>query len=379
MRILDALGHDLKEIIMKLFKKIGYLMVAVFWLAIILMSLLSPASADQQPITLPKIVTANKWWDKVILDTTFREPTSPGLALKLRQGVFINNISYDDPMAFHGVNNGSPHPHCFYGATRVDENTTQAGLSLGRSSFQGGMFNSSALWLECIHDAAGNLHYDEQILLYYLGQKMTGKNVTAANQFQELQEREDFPADLEMVFNAPKTIENEAKLIQDGNLHIFCRPIADKLDPLATVVVTKRSIAGEIPICNDTETLAFKLIFPTCFDGRSKSADGSHMAYDKTGDWKAANLLNQCPSTHPHRTWGVFVFVNIPVPAGTTTEGWALSAPFHFNYMHSFLDNQKTPPLWKVVVDDCFRSPHDCGTGLLGRTHLVLGQLPVIK
>ena len=374
-----ALGHDMGDCMGKKLKKFGYLISALFWLVPVLLSLSKGSVAAPPAIELPKIVTENKWWDKVILDVTANEPTSAGTAAKWRQVAYLNNISYDDPMAFPGINNGSPHAHCFYGSVGVNENSTHATIAKSKSSFQGGIFNRSSLWLECIQDATGKLVFGDQMLLYYLGDMLSiSAQTTAEQRLVELQVREDFPVDLEMIFNPQKTIINEVELIKAGHLIIYCRNLGTTADPLGEVV-TKKSIVGEIPICTDAESLAIKVKFPSCFDDRSKSSDGSHVAYPNTGDWRSANLINHCPSTHPRRTWGVFVFINIPVPAGTTTEGWRLTAPFHLNYHHAFLDNKLTPPLWKIIVDDCFRSPHDCGTGLLGKTHTGLRSLPIVK
>lgn len=267
--------------------------------------------------------------------------TQPGVATvpKFRLVCKYSAGGVFDPIVYPGQANAGHH-HTFFGNPTVTKDSTSADLNASNiSNCAGGTMNRSAYWVPSIYSTVdGKIIKPFQTIVYYA--TVRPHNLTV----------NPIPDGLKMI-----------------------APIGHSSWECTQWPNPNYGSGATIPTCTTSgHKLRAFLTFPSCWDGINLDSANhhSHMAYDKTGDYKTAPAQNGCPSSHPVRIAGFKMIVDWDVVAGGETANWRLSsdsptdlpgATFHGDYMEGW-----TQKYMDMIVNNCLKADKDCGVGLLG-------------
>ncbi len=188
-------------------------------------------------------------------------------------------LLYDDPIVAPGQPGDAPHLHQFFGNLDADANSTpESLLAAGDSTCQGGPINRTAYWLPALIDSADNTIIPIDVAVVYY---------KVDHRFNDVVEQ--LPVGLKLVANDPAHVKWNCDGVVGNSIGSGC-----------------------------DEFLIASINFPACWNGTDlESADGSHMAYQTSGQ--------PCPATHPHLIPTITENVHYTLP-GTASDGWYLSS-----------------------------------------------------
>lgn len=294
--------------------------------------------------------------NNVVLGYTDQAPISTGDP-KYRNRCEFGETDHNDFLVYPGIADGSMHWHQHFGAIGTNHNTINAGLKSLPTTCWGG-FIKSAMWFPAVVDNATGLPVTNgHVTVYYSrgsGNAAWGAAVEQPNQTA----LELMPPDFTLIAGKALDAAYNAWMVKNNKLTFACMSLTGG---------GEYNKGGVLPICGANSEIQIRITFPSCFNASNSPGNMAHVAYPRTGDWQSFGNVNECPSTHPHRTYTIAYLIHYDHPTANLSANWSVDQNVFFHADYSRSVNEF---LFDEPVRDCIIAGKDCKVGIVGSSGL---------
>lgn len=252
------------------------------------------ATPTELPVTSPTTVTpiASNFDVSAFLvpgylhgSTSIPPSNAPDVVGAFRFICTAGQLSYNDPILFPGVNNGSPHLHQFYGNTGTDAFSTYTSLRTTGESTCSNKSNRSAYWVPALMNASGQVITPDYLSIYY-------KRLPDADPQCLLESSKGcvaLPTGLRVASGYDMNRMGQAQPENNTFSHRCISP--------GRPSVHRATLAEAVADCGGSGQIMTAINFGSCWNGQLDSPD--HRSHLVHGQY-IGQAYSQCPATHPY-------------------------------------------------------------------------------
>lgn len=334
------------------------------------------------------VPVANKCIPGKFLDLSSnpKDLPSAGNSAKVRWSVNLAGIFRNDFIIFPGIDHVG-HIHYMWGIGNTAEMTPESIANEDCSFHFGGTFIKDKVWAPAFIKSDGSyvtpVSKSPSPQIQKLGRALLYLADGAATPDKSYLHVP--PNGLELIAGSASNLNYDDYISKTKQITFSCYDANGSID--ASPKVTSSTF---LPDCPVGSLLTTKVLFPSCLqvDAKGnpvlKSKDHySHVAYDKTGDWKPNRLTTNCPVTHPYKIPSYVLFYFVPVTIEHETLTWRLDSDMlgakQAASKHADVVVEQEDSISRMEMLYCLKdNPADCGTnainGLILKDPNLLGE-----